>query len=528
MQAPLFPIIYIRGYAMTEDERDETASDPFCGFNDGSTVYRADVNKAAPAKKFIFESPVLRLASDFQYRDVYENGMDIMDADWKPQVDKDGNQPVGIPAQSVVIYRYYDSGSGLLGDGKAREIEHYARGLSDLILRVKQLVCERLGAACDPAAFRVHLVAHSMGGLVVRAFLQNRKLGDDEARATVDKVFTYGTPHNGIELLGMNVPSWLTKDEMDTFNRKRMSEYLDMKDIYKKKDRVDFLPESRFPSQRFFCMVGTNRGDYEAAKGISRTFAGNGSDGLVRIANASVWGVDDAGEVTTPAATAYCYRSHSGYFGLVNSEEGYQNLTRFLFGDVRIDIWLDITSVALPPALDGKPVEALYQFELLAGPRGKRWYLSRRTSEEDSPACRTHKELTDTADKSRRSTYLSTVFLANRARVNQERPSLAYAMTLGVRVPDYQVNKVFWPDQHYEGGYLFRDTAIVELVPPGAAGGDWEVKFGWQSVGVGVATEKLSYKRLKEGRMQVLVPFDSKTKPGIAGRIRLVASAWNA
>ena len=55
MEAPLFPIIYIRGYAMTEGERDETASDPFCGFNDGSTVYRASVNKTAPAKKFIFE-----------------------------------------------------------------------------------------------------------------------------------------------------------------------------------------------------------------------------------------------------------------------------------------------------------------------------------------------------------------------------------------------------------------------------------------------------------------------------------------
>ena len=30
-------------------------------------------------------------------------------------------------------------------------------------------------------------------------------------------------------------------------------------------------------------------------------------------------------------------------------------------------------------------VQALYQFELLARPRGKRWYLSRRVAEEDSP-----------------------------------------------------------------------------------------------------------------------------------------------
>jgi hypothetical protein len=37
-----------------------------------------------------------------------------------------------------------------------------------------------------------------------------------------------------------------------------------------------------------------------------------------------------------PPRGAYVYRSHSGYYGIVNSEEGYQNLTRFLFGDVRI------------------------------------------------------------------------------------------------------------------------------------------------------------------------------------------------
>ena len=39
------PIIYVRGYAMTRDEMDDTASDPFCGFNLGSTTYRATPKK---------------------------------------------------------------------------------------------------------------------------------------------------------------------------------------------------------------------------------------------------------------------------------------------------------------------------------------------------------------------------------------------------------------------------------------------------------------------------------------------------
>ena len=62
----MWPIIYVRGYAMTKGEIDETTADPFCGFNLGSTVYRATSNRKAPPKKLIFESPVVRLGIDFQ------------------------------------------------------------------------------------------------------------------------------------------------------------------------------------------------------------------------------------------------------------------------------------------------------------------------------------------------------------------------------------------------------------------------------------------------------------------------------
>src|SRR5206468_3078248 len=40
------------------------------------------------------------------------------------------------------------------------------------------------------------------------------------------------------------------------------------------------------------------------------------------------------------------HRSHSGRFGMVNSEEGYQNMRRFLFGDVKVDAIL--TDFELP------------------------------------------------------------------------------------------------------------------------------------------------------------------------------------
>ena len=75
--------------------------------------------------------------------------------------------------------------------------------------------------------FRVYLVAHSMGGLVCRAFLQNPNLGHPAARSAVDKLFTYASPNNGIDLrIVRNVPGWSALGEATNFNRERMADYL--------------------------------------------------------------------------------------------------------------------------------------------------------------------------------------------------------------------------------------------------------------------------------------------------------------
>jgi len=514
----IHPIIYVRGYAMTRGEIDETTADPFCGFNLGSTVYRATPDKDKPAKKFIFESPVIRLHSDFNYSDVFENGLDIMDVDWQGEISR----------RSIIIYHYYEQASTLLGRGETPTIREFAQGLSDLILRVKQLV--KTGEESEyqhKDEFNCYLVAHSMGGLVCRAFLQNPALGAEEARDSVAKVFTYATPHNGIEMAGINVPSWFGMNDMNNFSRDEMAKYLCLDNQFKSTGRVDWVPAAL--ADKFFCMVGTNRADYEVAMGASRTFAGHGSDGLVRIGNASVWSLDSSGNPTaTPCATAYTYRSHSGYFGIVNCEESYQNLIRFFFGDMRVDIWCDVTGIKLPPDLEGaEGIDALYQFEVLAAPRGKRWYLTRRTSVEDSVACCSHKELTASLKgKKVKSLYLSTIFLGSQWKVDTSNASLAYSLTLGVSVPDYEVEKKFWFDGHYEGCFLFRDTAIIEITTP-RDGGDWQVMFRWQ--GGTTVPQPIKPVAGSKGKQQLIaIPFASAGKPGISGNIRFVVSPWNS
>ena len=115
--APFHPIIYVRGYAMSRGEIDETTADPFCGFNLGSTMYRAVPNKTERPRKYVFESPVVRLASEYEYRDVYEDGYDIVDPEWESDsLGKPTDNKLG--SRCIVIYRYYDAASTYLGSGK--------------------------------------------------------------------------------------------------------------------------------------------------------------------------------------------------------------------------------------------------------------------------------------------------------------------------------------------------------------------------------------------------------------------------
>jgi hypothetical protein len=65
MRHPFHPIIYVRGFAATQGEIEETVSDPYMGFNLGSTkarrVWTGDL------QRFFFESPVVRLMADYGY-----------------------------------------------------------------------------------------------------------------------------------------------------------------------------------------------------------------------------------------------------------------------------------------------------------------------------------------------------------------------------------------------------------------------------------------------------------------------------
>ncbi len=426
------PIIYVRGFAMRDTEIEETVNTPYMGFNLGSTRIRQSHDRSF--LRYIFESPLIRLMKEYDYQDVY----------------LEGNIRTGrISQQSVIIYRYYEQAE--TGEGRRPGIIEAARGLGDLIEQVRHQVC-----GGDPEAerdFKVYLVAHSMGGLICRCLLQNDQVGSKTAKLSVDKVFTYGTPHNGIEIGGINVPRMLGLWDISNFNRKHIAEYLDLEP---RDGKVNHL-NGKFPPERFFCLVGTNPRDYS----LVRVGVGSASDGLVRIENAYVEG----------APRVYCHLSHSGHYGMVNSQEGYHNLIRFLFGDHRVVLRLVPEKLPLPPAIRKeyqakKQVRGSYLFECTMMPRGEVPIpLTDRRAEHASAVFRTFDELfyPEREQLSQpRYPVLGSIFLDSTKITSGK--TMVFTVDLAVRSTDFWVDGFLSINRRIPDENLYRDKIVLNVV----------------------------------------------------------------
>lgn len=487
-EKPYYPIVYIRGYAMTMREVEETVADPYMGFNKGSTKIRQKHDRSV--QRHIFESPLVRLMKDHGYCDIYEDGSE-MPVEGEP------------PQRSIWIYRYYEASSEDFGDGKKHPIEQYAAGLYDFLLRIKKTY-----KAGDD--FKVYLVAHSMGGLIARCYLQNiaPSKGLTAETCHVDKLFTYATPHNGIDIgAGLfNAPA-IGALNIKNFNRKYMRKYLKISDGEKDVNTLD----GKFPEERCFCLVGTNHRDYSAVQWV----VGEMSDGLVRIENAVVKG----------CPRAFVYRSHSGHYGIVNSESGYQNLRRFLFGCVRVETLLDVKSISLPPEVEEKKKEkkkirASYHIEVVGNVRGANWNLHRRKTRECSAIFGPYDRLV----KKDRPIHLASTFLMH-APGDTGPQNLGFSLELNVLVPDYEVDGILFFDHHFEGAPLFRDVFCMEAVP--VFDGAPEIRWGRQSETPNRMPNKATLSSQDKDVLEYRIPVKHDRKPGIEADLVVRTSYWN-
>jgi pimeloyl-ACP methyl ester carboxylesterase len=497
------PVIYVRGFGGGQSGIDRVVDDPFYGFNEGSTHIR--VGARGRPRFYQFEGPLLRLMVEQGYQ--LRVGGDQLQA----LIDTDGPK---LSPESVWVYRYYDASAGTFGrEPRPYNISEAARGLAEFVDLVRSKTKGKP---------RVDLVAHSMGGLICRTALQ-REMPKPET--VVSKLVTVGTPHGGIDVkLGGSIGDWVIDtfgpNGSDIFSPNQMREYM-LPDGYDWKADAD--PETgkwdarkmvgSFPPRRVLSIVGTNSRDYDVAIGLSSKAMGEQSDGLVAIKNAYVRG----------SSRAYVHRSHSGRYGLVNSEEAYQGLRRFLFGSLRIEIELD--------GLDKQRLAGrVWQADVRLAIRGLPVLIHEQTTDHQCPV-----DLNTEAEK--RSTPMSPVPLVTTFLLPGERSVCRYALHLKV-ISLKEEGGLFGFLDHLEQIGDWEDSLIVDVVLDQDGLVD-AVEYAWNSTLHGRVAEAahlgnvLSWTkedRDKDGsewRPRIPLPESARVMLGDEANIQLRVSLWD-
>ena len=293
----------------------------------------------------------------------------------------------------------------------------------------------------------------------------------------------------------------------------------------------------KFDVDKFFCLIGTNPKDNTVAAGWSARVVGPFSDGLVRINNAAVVGpTNDPGNPTKLAPRSFVYRSHSGFYGIVSSEDGYQNLTRFLFGDARVDGRLEVRDISLPNEVEQARLKGSkpYLLPIRGYCIGPRCTLGSQPpgGEQNSTVFRTYGELFPAAatagiDRPNHDVpELFTVYLDADAKVNPQRRSLGFSIDLGVLVPEYEIDGVLWLKDHFPGGYIFRDKLNLEAIPPKTENDAWQLRCGFDSRTPNRAT-LAAEARQEAGGLTFRIPILQPNRPGIDATLVLTAAPWN-
>jgi hypothetical protein len=158
------------------------------------------------------------------------------------------------------------------------------------------------------------------------------------------------------------------------------------------------------------------------------------------------------------------HRSHSGRYGIVNSEEGYQNLQRFLFGDLKVEVELVGFTVGR-----ADPPEVEYQLDVGLAIRGLPVLVHEQSAAHFCPVQIEHWKEGDPIDSP---VPLLTTFLSSaapRPRVDgREVPRLRQALKLTLMSIIEKDGHFFFAD-HLEQTEDWQDTLLVDIEPPSEA-----------------------------------------------------------
>jgi len=506
VSAPYYPIVYVRGYAMTSDEREETFNDAYYGFAASSVEKRQATKENGYEVADIFEGQMIRFMKikDYGYADAVNHGLRDFHGD---------------PSRSIWVCRFYDMD---YIKGKVREIETHAEDLAKMILVDIPLKLKENNVTNLQTEYKVILIAHSMGGLVCRTLIQNilqstgaelrekypdSILGDllDNPVDLIHRLVTIGTPHKGIDM--GNIPDFIEKSivsllnpfDSGIFHERRMRQYLKLPEEYG--FEVNSLGKSGFPVKRCLCIIGSDYHSY----GKVRYATGGFSDGLVKQDCAYIVSGPKPEKEYDEKNVAYyanVHRAHSGYRGIVNSYETYENIQRFLFGNLMIRLSLGDIKFLDPEV---KNTEYFYDFEFSLSIRGTGVYLHRREQDPCENAIRFNRNAIPD------DIYLHTGFLNSSLQLGNDGYSY---FVLKFNILEYRIESGFIWDHKYPSRQIYADS--IEVRVDTGENGYYKAGYRWFS--------ELEWKDLVTDKDN---KYTLPLKPGvIQGNIRIAASIW--
>lgn len=467
IEPPYYPIVYVRGYAMRSSEREETFYDTYNGFAATSVEKRNTPPDEGHIGADVFEGQLIRFMKmrDYGYADQVNRGLESFHSN---------------PSRSIWICRFYDQ--DYISES-LRSIEEHAEDLRKLICETipDRLRNTGVNLGENDKNYKVILIAHSMGGLVCRTLIQNLlpKQGQDPKR-WVHRLVTMGTPHGGIELgripdfLEDFVTSRLNPFDANIFKSDRMREYLKLLSNYAANSLGPQDTPTSFPVKRCLCIIGSDYRSYNVTKEVT----GNFSDGLVKQNNAYVVGGEEPADKNKDnykedqkCFWANVHRAHSGHRGIVNSYESFENIQRFLFGNIKAEMMLDKLSINVQPEGGSR---YFYDFEFLFSIRNSSAYLHRREQDPCENAMRYNLENVP------QRLPLHTGFLNSNLKDESE---LFSQFSFKFRVVERRVKKGMLWDQEYPDRPIYNETLEMRVgdIDPGNPG--IEVQYRWLSDG---------------------------------------------
>jgi hypothetical protein len=507
-QRGFYPIVYVRGFAASAGEREETFYDTYYGFATTAVEKRNATKDNHFLYPIVFEGQLIRLLKEYGYVDAANGGLRLA-----------LNNSLGStqnPTQSLWISRFYDQD---VMSEKVRSIEEHAEELRRLICeeiprQLSQLDGVKVDLGENNQDYKVILIAHSMGGLVCRCLIQNllpnfkdASKSDKDPKRWIHRFVTIGTPHKGIELSA--VPDFLEELVVGKgnvvnaaiFKEDRMRDYLKLGKKGTKGANPDLHSlNGKYPEGRCLCIIGSDHDSYIAVKMAT----GSHSDGLVKQSNAYING----------AYGANVHRAHSGRRGIVNSFETYENIRRFLFGDTRVKLWLE--NVKLQSTSPPENVKEFYDIEFSLSVNGTGVFLHQRKQNPCENAIRYNQE-----DFPLAKVHLHTGFMDTKLRPLDEKFS---RFLLAFRVAQHRVEDGFFFDHQYPERTIYSESLEVRVdLTPAKGTTTPVVEYRWLSE-TGNPDDPNSWQQKAPDAGIFRFPFrESKT---ISGDLCIKAGPW--